>query len=296
MAKQSLLSRVITGKWFRFRIIGLFAVRALFAVWLSFYFSPFSPHKRADRALNKFKDSGAEVFYDYQVAPDNKNRYSHRIKPPGSELGRKVIGESFFQNAVSLSLYDSPLNAADLEPLRNLTLVRNVDFGNCEIGDDHIIHIAALPLIDSVTLRNNRITDEGLSRLRDSQQLELLVLSNNKITGTGFKGFKTPKLTTLFMYENPISDEGLEQIGKLTSLKMLGIAKTKTFTDAGLSHLSQLKKLTYLCLIDNAITDDGLKHLSNLPMLNDLEMVGTKVTKTGIAKFKKTHPNCRVIY
>ena len=96
--------------------------------------------------------------------------------------------------------------------------------------------------------------------------------------------------------ENPISDEGLEQIGKLTSLKMLGIAKTKSFTDLGLSHLSQLNELTYLCLIDNAITDDGLKHLSNLPKLNDLEMVGTKVTKTGVAKFKEMNPDCRVIY
>ena len=68
-----------------------------------------------------------------------------------------------------------------------------------------------------------------------------------------------------------IDDAGLEQIGKLTSLKILN-------------------------LTDTAVSDDGLKQLTGLKNLTELRLELTRVTDAGAAAAKLSLPNANVIH
>jgi hypothetical protein len=56
---------------------------------------------------------------------------------------------------------------------------------------------------------------------------------------------------------------GLEQVARLTQLRVLNLGHCVKITDAGLKSLAQLKQLTSLNLEDcENITNTGLQHLT----------------------------------
>src|SRR5262249_40928979 len=78
---------------------------------------------------------------------------------------------------------------------------------------------------------------------------------------------------------------------RLTKLESLHASKTP-FSDAGLKHLTPLKRLKRLALDGTAVTDKGLKHLTGLEKLRDLGLENTRVTKQGKANLKLALPRC----
>ena len=63
------------------------------------------------------------------------------------------------------------------------------------------------------------------------------------------------------------------------------LGETKV-TDAGLTHLARLQRLTYLGLRGDAITDAGLAELKNLTDLTGLHLGQTDVTDQGMARLE----------
>ena len=66
-------------------------------------------------------------------------------------------------------------------------------------------------------------------------------------------------------------------------------------TDAGLSHLTGLTKLSALDLVGTRITDAGLAHLKSLSNLKTLEVGDTHVTDAGARELQKALPNLKII-
>ena len=66
-------------------------------------------------------------------------------------------------------------------------------------------------------------------------------------------------------------------------------------TNAGLTHLKELKSLLELHIQNTAVTDDGLEHLKGLSSLRFLQLEKTKVTRPGVEKLAKALPNCRIV-
>lgn len=79
-----------------------------------------------------------------------------------------------------------------------------------------------------------------------------------------------------------VSDAGLKHISKLKKLRELDIGSSR-ITDAGLVHLAELKQLEHLDLnqIDE-ISDAGLAHLHGLKALKTLELMRANITDAGL--------------
>ena len=80
----------------------------------------------------------------------------------------------------------------------------------------------------------------------------------------------------------------------MTGLEYLSLESTRA-TDADVAHLAVLAKLTHLDLGYNpGVTDAGLKHLTGLRRLTGLLLYGTKVTDDGVAEMKGALPKLMV--
>ena len=81
-------------------------------------------------------------------------------------------------------------------------------------------------------------------------------------------------------------EQAKKLVGVSDQLLWLNLARTKV-SDAGLSEVSKLSKLTRLHLENTGITDTGLAHVSKLANLEYLNLYGTKVSDKGVAHLKK---------
>lgn len=86
-----------------------------------------------------------------------------------------------------------------------------------------------------------------------------------------------------------LSDDGLEQIGKLSNLSWLHLEAPHS-TDAGLEHLARLVNLRHFFLRSASMTDDGLQHIAKLSELREFGLAAG-VTDEGIVALQ---PLCQL--
>ena len=96
-----------------------------------------------------------------------------------------------------------------------------------------------------------------------------------------------PNLDNLQLRDVRLDDSSLALIGKLGTLKALGVSTTPgfrgaTFPAAGARHLLGLPKLESLSLIGTDVTDEAIEILSASTTIRNLYLFQTKVTDRGI--------------
>jgi len=93
-----------------------------------------------------------------------------------------------------------------------------------------------------------------------------------------------------------ISDAGLRILAhRALNLQFLYLGGTK-ITNAGLTHVAELKNLSVLSLDEcQEISDEGLKNLYRCNSLKELRVRGTGVTQGGVNELKKQlGPKCKI--
>ena len=100
-------------------------------------------------------------------------------------------------------------------------------------------------------------------------------------------------VVTLHLGGTDITDEGLQHIAELTTLRQLHLERTK-ISDLGLVHLKKLKNLLYLNLYQTGITDQGLSQLQELKSLKKIYLWKSKVTPTGATNLQKALPSLTI--
>ncbi len=164
-----------------------------------------------------------------------------------------------------------------LEKLQEINLdafgVNRQGFG---VGDEALRVLAKLPELASISLRLTKVTDAGLAALAENSAIRSLLVPGTKVSDAGMKHLRRlSQLETLWLgvYDEGanVTDEGLGDIGELTTLKHLNLSGTK-ITDAGLPRLGKLSKLESLSLDSTAITEEGLRHLAPLQNLQSLRL------------------------
>lgn len=198
-----------------------------------------------------------------------------------------------------------------LEPLRQFTWLRELEFRGFsvddealaaiaalkeleiiglpeEITDAGLAHLAGLTRLRRLDLSNGAITDAGLLHLANLDALEELILSDVAgVTGSGLAAFAgADKLTRLVLDELPgLTDDGLQGVAKMTQLERLYLPPQTT--DAGLAHLVTLQNLCELQLDRSKVTDAGLAHLAKLPNLDDLSLDHVHLTEAAVPQLAK---------
>lgn len=99
----------------------------------------------------------------------------------------------------------------------------------------------------------------------------------------------------LFLNDRVLDARSVENIGKMTWLQSLVLARTN-ITDDDLIGFSKMRKLHTLVLTDTKVSDVGLASLRSLSQLRLIGVCGTSVSEEGLLQLKKALPNLQVEY
>ncbi|HEV3003669.1 MAG TPA: hypothetical protein VGX78_04380, partial [Pirellulales bacterium] len=66
-------------------------------------------------------------------------------------------------------------------------------------------------------------------------------------------------------------------------------------TDDALEHVGKLRSLRILDLANTKVSADGLSHLKGLVKLEHLTLTGTQVNKSAVEKIQSALPKCRIV-
>ena len=93
-----------------------------------------------------------------------------------------------------------------------------------------------------------------------------------------------PGLKELLLTNTQATDEGLRSIGKMTGLEVLYIWDGKSVTDAGVSHLANLRNLKTIHINRSNLSNDSLVLLSGLPSIESLSLQANYFSDEGLAR------------
>ena len=225
-----------------------------------------------------------------------------------------------------LNVWSKHLTDKDIAQLATMKSLEDLDLSCANITDAGLAELCRGTSLKSLTIGRCKVTDAGLANVANLKSLEYLSLAHVPISGDGLAALKQcpslreiclrfvdlqsnpiphivaiPSLEELRLYHigAPITDESLNQLSRLTNLKMLSIVTEKTsqmtITNAGIAHLSRLKKLEHVSLNHcEKITNKGLKHFEGLASLRQLRLDKSPVTKAGADWLKGKIPGLSV--
>jgi serine/threonine protein kinase/Leucine-rich repeat (LRR) protein len=152
------------------------------------------------------------------------------------------------------------------------------------IGDADLVHLEALPELQTLDLASTRVSDAGLARLQGLKQLRKLVLRQTAIGDAGLAHLSgLSNLRELDLNGARVSDAGLAHLQGLTQLEWLTLRDTAV-GDAGLERLEGLTRLVALDLHGAGVSDAGLAHLQGLTRLGELDLGRTRVGDAGLSR------------
>jgi hypothetical protein len=156
------------------------------------------------------------------------------------------------------------LAMADLEPLKDILFIKELDLSQTRIGDRELKVLTGMESLDKLRkldLAGTRVTDVGVRELKHLMHLCWLDLAGTGVTGAGVR--ELGELSTLFalrLADTAISDEELKELKELQTLRSLDLSRTAV-TDAGLKHLRALTGLRELWLEKTRISDAAAAEL-----------------------------------
>lgn len=196
---------------------------------------------------------------------------------------------------------DAAMAALD-DKLDMLPQIRGIQVDQANISDQGLASIAHHKQLNSLWLFEHQVTDQGLVHIGKMANLETLALmddgtngrTSTRITAKGLAQLRhIPRLKRLIVSGLNVGDDGLAQIGYLTSVEDL-MLKRAHITDTGIIFLRSMGNLRKLTIIDCPISDDGLMQLIALSNLRSLSLGLTQVSDAGVDTFRSARPDCDV--
>ncbi len=209
----------------------------------------------------------------------------------------KLPAESFVISHINLNNPNQPITDAELDQFQGLKDLQILHVKG-PISDAGLAKLAAFPKMASlkelivyspdltdaalasapkfaglVRFQLNfskKVTGEGLAHLKGSNIQALHLCGTSLADGQLVKLKDLPKLHTLDLTENPITDAGLQVVGGLKQLKFLLLYGVLGVTDAGAKHLEGLTELETLQANGVPFGEAGFASLAKLPMLKYL--------------------------
>jgi internalin A len=184
----------------------------------------------------------------------------------------------------------------DLRALQGATALRELELWDTPITGVGLKHLAGLPQLRRLAIVDSRaFTDAGfreLARLTQVRSLDLTFTPVNdgrlKLLGDlgKLRELRVEQIVTWTKKGprregQPVTDEGLKAVARLTDLRVLSLAGTRT-TDAGLKHLAGLHRLRELNVSQTQVTAAALQDVARFRQLRKLGFVTEKVDGAGV--------------
>lgn len=200
---------------------------------------------------------------------------SEVIEIKGVFLDRSNLDDATINELVVVSghlesvwLSNTPLTDSGLAWLDKTPGLRCLDLCNTRVTDQGLIRVAPLAELISLNLSGTKVTDVGLQRLRAMRHLQWLELDGTNVTDEGVEVVgQFPDLRELSLAHTRISDRTLALLGRLKNLNTLYLDGTD-ISDKRLSHLTHNTSLRYLGVSKTRVTRAGMEALRDcLPKL-----------------------------
>lgn len=171
--------------------------------------------------------------------------------------------------------------------------ITSVNFAGTPVSDESLAEVSKLYRVLTVNLSDSKMSDDQIHYIAHLPQVATLLLTNTPVTDAGVKQLGTSNVKNLYLNGTNVTDQGLEDVAKMSSIQVLNLSKTKV-TDKGLKPLLSLNNLVWLLLSDTDITDSGLDALAGMKSLHHLTVGNTKVTPEGIKRMKDANPKLTI--
>ncbi|GAA4429744.1 hypothetical protein [Bremerella cremea] len=151
------------------------------------------------------------------------------------------------------------------------------------VTDRDLALVTGLPELRVLDLRGTQITDAALEHLKDLPQIQELYVGGSVVTDTE---------PTLFHAR--FTDHAVDPLVKLTTLKVLSLAKTD-IGDPAVAQLPALPQLEVLFLLGTKVTDDCVESLAQMKSLRELYLQETAVTPAALEKLRAELPDTKIL-
>jgi hypothetical protein len=241
-------------RWLQFSLRTLLVFALICAIGSAWVAHRIEQKRKERAAVDAIIKLGGGARYSYENGA--------RAQPPGPGWLRKVWGENFFGNVVSVYFFADAIVSDDgLKYLEELTDVQDLSLNNTNVTDAGLSNLKGLTQLQRLYLGDTRVSDAGLINVKGLNQLQVLYVLKTKITDAGLINLKELKqLQELDLRYNNVTGVGLVNLKALPNLQKLELGGT-TIEDAGLINLKELFSLKDLDLTYTGVTDAGLAHL-----------------------------------
>jgi len=143
---------------------------------------------------------------------------------------------SSLPNLIDLQIGGPLLDDKTLSVVSKLEKLHSINLRDTEkVTAAGVTKLAAIPGLESLTLRNLKVGPELIGAVSEIKQLRQLYVDENKFPERAFQSLKQSGLNELKLRRSVLTDEHLEEIGELKSLRFLDLEQSIGFTQEGLS-------------------------------------------------------------
>jgi hypothetical protein len=184
---------------------------------------------------------------------------------------------SGFRELESLDLRGVSFSGENMEPLRELPLLTDVDV-DPEIIDDEILEFL-IPISPVLNMSGSRVTNEGIRSLAGADHIVALNLSHNPRVDDSSMLYVAAmtNLKTLVLVNTNVGDQGVSQLTGLDKLAFLNLNSSRNVSDRSAGILGSMDSLQHLLINRTGITDRGIPLIARLPRLRRLSIEGTDI-------------------
>ena len=199
-----------------------------------------------------------------------------------------LAGISGLKHVQSLLLNDLPVTDVGLAALSDAGWpLTNLDLRGCAVSNAGLDHIVGFSSLKALRLSGSNgkttVDDGGAAAIAQLPNLKVLALDRLKISSDGLHRMLTlNNLEEFYLAETAIDDNGLALIPQFEHLKKLRLSHNQ-ITDAGIAHLANIVGLVDLDLSENSrLSDAGMMHLSGLKKLKKLNLWSVPIGDAGV--------------
>ncbi len=183
---------------------------------------------------------------------------------------------------------DAKLTDGELSHLEDLPHLQGLQLHGAWVSDASLAQLKGLHQLRRLDVIARRVTDAGLLHVLGLTNLQHLILIETAVTNDGLA--RLTALTKLQHFElasmRHLTENGMKQVGKLTSLTGWLTISNCGVVDVWIPHLRPLTRLQGLALVNNSVTDAGLPNLMALPHLKELNLRHTAVSDDGLVSLQ----------
>jgi hypothetical protein len=156
------------------------------------------------------------------------------------------------------------------------------------IGDEFFVEVL------QIELHTDQANDETIALIAKLPRMDSLVVTSNSITDKGMAHLA--QATSLLAWDiksDHITPSCLSYLHGLPKLITVVLRSAKA-DDSWMPACAALSQLKYLALQGTAVTDSGLVAIENSKNLEAIVLEGTPVTASGVDRLRKILPKCNI--